>query len=206
MIETVLRCYVRIVSRRWIVIILTLAVVVLVIWPVADDYSDLRVQRGKLLAVLEETRLAVAPLERLEVEAAQRQAVLDQLESGLVKEDQVHVFRKKVVALVRESGCVMRRIRVGSTAVQPWTDDGSQPRTVAAAGGTTRWLVKTRLLSLTVAGSLEEVKQLLARLRQAGHWLHTRNLSLRGEGASAGKVVLELELLMYDFAASPESS
>jgi Tfp pilus assembly protein PilO len=207
MIETVIRYSLKIASHRWIVITLSLAVALLVVWPAADEYFALKQQRGTLLALMEETRRAVAPLERLEVEAAQRQAELDKLERRLVKEDQVHDFRQQVVALVRESRCVMRRIRVGAPVVQPWSDDGSEPPSVAATSGKTRWVVKTRPLSLSVAGSLEEVKLLLARLHQTGRWLHTRNLSLRGEGTSAGQIVLELELLMYDcVAASPEAA
>jgi len=207
MIETVVRYYLKSGSRRWIVITITLAVSMLVIWPAADDYSALRGQRGKLLTVLEETRRAVAPLESLEVQAARRRAELEQLESRLVKEDQVHVFRRQVLTLVRESGCIMRRIRVGSPATQPWIDDGGLPSAPSARATAGRWLVRTRPLSLSVSGSLEEIKTLLARLHGAGRWLHTRNLSLRAEGTSAGQVVLEMELLIYDFVeASPQSA
>src|SRR5690349_15907929 len=99
---------------RAIVITLSFLVGLLLLWPLADDYSALTANRAKLAEELDDSRADGEQIGQLETRVAAAAQELAELESRTVSEQAISDFRNDLVELVRQSGCQVRRIDNGS--------------------------------------------------------------------------------------------
>jgi len=187
--------------RTWGVITLTFAIGLAVILPAADEYTASRDRQAQLTATLENTRSIVARLDEFEGMVAQRLQKLEELENRTTRDQQAQAFRERVVTMVRESGCQMRRVRLGQPTSRRWHENDNALDQVASItkGPETVLMLNVQPVSLSVTGTTAGVKSLLEQLHRSGKLMHTKSFALRPAGLeNAKEVLLDVEFLLFD--------
>lgn len=184
-----------------IVIILSFGMGLVLVLPVVDEYSALRDQAEKLLQELDEAGVDQENLPKFEQRIVQQQAELAALEARAISDEQASEFRNKMVSLVRESGCQVRRVSLGEPRQRDWMENDNPVKPLQASNkknNQTGFELKSRVFSLSVSGSPDHVQGLLATLNAAQPLAHTRSLSVRPADNSRDEVILELELWLFE--------
>ncbi|HZZ73527.1 MAG TPA: hypothetical protein VFE24_14840 [Pirellulales bacterium] len=198
MIEPLLQAFVTSRYRRGIVITLTFLTAVAVGWPAADDYFGLRDRESRLSATLKTTQATVAQLSSIERQFNEKMSRLHELDSQLADEQGLNEFRSWVVDQIRQTGCQMRKVRVGTPGVRRWRENGDPFEISPNDGAETPYNFKTIGFTLSASGSAENVKALLARLQKADKLMQAKRFSLHPDGADGKEIVLDLELVLFD--------
>ena len=198
MMDTVLRQFLESRYRRWIVIILTFLTAVVVGWPAADDYFALRDRTNRLNASLETTRATVADLPKIERQFNEKTDRLHKLEGQLADDRGLNDFRAWIVDQIRQAGCQMRKVRVGSPNSRRWRENGDPLEVSASDGPETTYVLKTISFSVSASGAAENVRDLLARLHKSEKMMQAKRFSLHPDGAEGKEIVLDLELMLFD--------
>jgi hypothetical protein len=200
MIERLLREYLERPQRGRVVIILTLAVGFLVLWPEVDSYFALCDQTLRLRAELQEVEQAIARLEELERRNAELRQDLTKLEAACLPPERLTVFRGEVVELARQTMCRIHRIHAGESHQRPWRKGdhplATEPLGAAPADGNYR--LRTQVITLTVSGKLANVREFLGRLVGLDAMICASRFTLRPAESDPGETVLELECRLFD--------
>jgi len=170
------------------------------LWPAADEYCATRDRRAQLWEDLSDAQQQTSLLDSLEAKAEQRRQILESFEKKAVPQDQLYGFRNRLVEMTRESGCRVRRIQLGSPRTRRWYENDNPCKQIKAPerGQETPFQLQTQPVALSAAGSLPQIKRLLAELHETGKMMHTKSFRLRPDGSNRKAVVLELELILYD--------
>lgn len=170
------------------------------IWPAVDEYTAKSELLAQSVAERQKAWAEVAGLPDLEARLTVGQAELAQWEGRTVGEGTLHLFRGKVVELARSHNCQLRQIRVGQARQRPWRpgDDPLDPNPPSDPGRTSSFALKTQELTLSVSGSLPNIKAFASGLTAMGHLAHNRSLSIAASGGGDKEVVLELGLMLFD--------
>ena len=187
--------------NRWLIItIVTLALGLVIVLPIADDYFDNQENCRALDEELVHAKEAAASLPKFQqrVEALNKQVA--ELESLAVNDDTVGKYRSRLVDLVRETGCQMRRIDVNEAYRRPWMEEDlplaeKQPR--GKEGRPTPFVLDRRSVLLTVDGSTASIYALLEKLREGSTFMHLRRLKLNAANHVGNKVTMEIELWLF---------
>jgi hypothetical protein len=186
--------------RRLIVISAILVIGLVMVLPLTDEYFALKQQRAQRLAELEETRATASSLERFESRVAETVAHLEKFEARAVSEGRLHEFRSHVVELARQSGCQIRRVHVGEAFARPWRAD-DDPRDIRVRGtkkDQTSFVLRAQSFTMSVTGTITNLKALLGRLHDEGKLMHTKSLTLRPMGTDRKELTLEVESWLFD--------
>jgi hypothetical protein len=200
MIERLLRKCLEGPHRRRVVIILSLALGLLVLWPEVDSYLALCEQRQSLRAELQNIEATVRRLDELEQRALQQRESLRVLEAACVPPERLTVFRGEVVELARQTTCQIQRINAGESRQRPWRR-GDNPLSVEPAGGAPpegNYVLRTQSLAITVSGKLANLRQFLERLLTRDVLIYGSQFTLRGGEGDPSEAVLELECRLFD--------
>ncbi len=210
MIETVLRRCLQGPGRIWLLITLTCGIGLMVILPGTDEYTDSRECRAKLQARMAEMRKQVANIDQFRQSGVEKRTRLEELETLTIPADDLHVARQEIVAWARESGCQVRRIRVGEPRSRPWrrgdslieADLPSAPRKSDSS-----YLLNLWPCSLSVSGTLADVRSLLSNLESSNRLISGKRMSLAPTSENRERVVMDLELTLFNLTkAAPPSS
>lgn len=107
--------------HRWPIVATATALLALAtVWPSVDDYFDKQSSRSELSEDLVHARLTAATLPAFEKRVAAVRVELEALEVRSVEDGSLARFRSRLVDLVRESGCQIRRIEVGAPTLRAW--------------------------------------------------------------------------------------
>lgn len=186
-------------KRRWIVIIVTAAISLLLVLPAVDNYSAEGSRFKILQADLARTQASVDQIGRYEKSLEEREAQLAQLDGQVFNPDAVEAYRNELVTLVRDMGCQMRRIRVGDPTLQ--MEFASRPgdgKDKEAKKNPASYDVYGQPLSLQVTGSLPRVIELLKRIHAREGLIQTQFFSLKKSEESPELTNLDLDLLLID--------
>jgi hypothetical protein len=166
--------------------------------PMADDFFDKSASRSDLTEELAAARLTAESLPAYEKQAEGVRAELEALEVRTVDEAGVAKFRSRLVDLVRESGCQIRRIDVGAPSRRPWSENDDSLTEVARPGAAaTPFTLERRSVVLAVDGNMPAVHDLLDRLEKERTLSHPHRLQMQGASAGGETVTLELELWLF---------
>ena len=203
MIETALRRLIDHPRGMMIVITLSFVVGLALVLPLADEYSALREEADNLLHELSEAQKEHKNLPLFEKRIAKQQAELAAWEDRAISDEEASEFRHRMVTLVRESGCQVRRVSLSDPRQRDWMQDDDPVRTINTKGKKkqkTEYQLKSRVFSLSISGSADHVRALLLAMHKEQPLAYTRSLSLRPADADRKEVVLELELWLFELA------
>jgi hypothetical protein len=194
-------------KRRFIVIFVTCVLSLLVVWPSADTYFRITGRMTELRNVLAEAEAAdQVAIERASFAGAVKSR-LDKLEAATYTEDQVHMLRGQLTDLVRQTGCQLRRIEVAPAARRKWLskDDALDQKLAPKDAEQTPFKLRSQVVSLSVTGSMSNLKELLGQINGLDKLMHTQRLQLRSattpgqedrKSEAVPKLMMELELLL----------
>jgi len=188
-------------KRKWIVTTGTLMTGLIFLLPAVDSFNAERSRCAELQAELAETGKEVGRLTDWRQLLARKTAELDSLERRAFTLDGAEQFRVELVDVVRRTGCTMRRIHLDQPRFRDWLETEDNPledRPPKGADGETPFSLMTHQLALTVEGPLSSVQRLLSEIQSEDRMLHAASVSLRQSDGSAGRVTLDLELLLFD--------
>ena len=189
--------------RPAIVIIVSFGIGLVTLLPLADEYEDLKQRSVGAETALAEARFVAQDLESFQRRVQVQVAQLEKLEARAVSSQRVHEFRNRMVDMVRESGCQIRRIQVGAGQTRKWLKN-DDPLQSTASGGDAKndsgFQLESQTFTLSVTGSLPKLKELLATLHAQHYLAHTRSFSLRPVGQDGKEASLDLELWLFDLA------
>ena len=185
--------------HRWLIVAIATALLALVaLLPMVDDYFDKSTSRSDLTEELAAARLTAESLPAYEKQAEQVRSELEALEVRAVDEAGVAKFRSRLVDLVRESGCQIRRIDVGAPTRRPWSEnDDALAEIGLPRGAAAPFTLERRSVVLAVDGNMPAVHELLDRLEKERTLSHPHRLQMQGASANGETVTLELELWLF---------
>ena len=188
--------------HRWpIVATATVLVALVTLVPAVDDYFDKHNSRNDLADDLVGARQTAESLPAFEIRAAAVRNELEVLEGRSVDEDRLGRFRSRLVDLVRESGCQIRQIEVGSPTSRPWMQhDRPLADGAASQEALTPFFLQRRSVVLAVDGAMPAVHDLLDRLEKERTLSHPHRMHLQAVSAEGDTVTLELELWLFALA------
>lgn len=187
---------------RWLIVATaTLLVALAAVLPLVDDFFDKRTGRSDLASRMEEARRTAKQLPTFERQVAEVRSQLTALEVRTVDEASLPQFRSRLVDLVRESGCQIRRIEVSHPTKRAWKNpDNPLTETQPTSGAATPFNLERRNVILAVDGAMTAIQDLLTRLEKERHLGHPRRLNMQPVSGSSETVTLELELWLFSLS------
>jgi len=184
--------------HRWLIVATATGLAALaVLLPMVDDFFDKRSSRSELSEELVRARQTAEQLPTFEKQAAAVRQELEALEVRTIDEAGVARFRSRLVDVVRESGCQIRRIEVGAPTRRPWIEnDKPLNETTSPDAARTPFVLDRRSVILSVDGAMAAVQDLLARLEREQTLSHPHRVHLQA-GSGGETVTLELELWLF---------
>ncbi|MBC7854973.1 MAG: hypothetical protein IAF94_16195 [Pirellulaceae bacterium] len=202
MVETFIRHVLAHPKRVWIVIALTLGIGLLFTWPAVDSYSAAKDHRAKLESELQEGEALAGKVELYQKQAEKKLALLRELEAKALPPAEIEALRNQLVAMVKDSHCKLRRVRLGDASLRTWFDEDNplEMRARPDSDKKSPFRLKTQPLNLAVTGNLTDVSDFLTRLSQQERLIHTGGFQLRRSDTDKNLVELEIDLLLFDLA------
>ena len=188
--------------HRWPIVATATALLALAtVWPSVDDYFDKQSSRSELSEDLVHARLTAATLPAFEKRVAAVRVELEALEVRSVEDGSLARFRSRLVDLVRESGCQIRRIEVGAPTLRAWKQgDNPLDETASAEAADTPFKLERHSVILAVDGGMGAVHDLLDRLEKEQILSHPHRVQLQAASNGSDTVTLELELWLFALA------
>lgn len=186
---------------RWpIVATATALFAVTVLLPQADDYFDKSTTRNSLADDVAAARDTAKSLPNFERRVADVEGRLAALDVRAVDEAGLPRYRSRLVEIVREAQCQIRRIEVGPTTTRPWKLD-DEPLTETPPPATpdtaTPFSLERRSVLLSVDGAMPAIHDLLDRLEKERIIGHAHRVQLQSASGSGSTVTLEIELWLF---------
>ncbi len=192
--------------RKLIVAILTTLIGLVVLLPLVDDYFGNKRSRRTLTDELNNARQTVEILPTFEKRVLQLDEEVGQLESRSVSGDTVSQFRSKLVDLIRDSGCQVRRLDVGAPTLRPWLENDDPLKKMVAIGKgpkKTPFTLERRSVVIVAGGSMANVHGLLEQLQKDAAFAYPRRVKIHSASRQGESVALELELWVFALARQP---
>ena len=199
MIESLLRNFCESRHRKLIVAIVTTLLGLAVLWPVTDDYFDERESRRTLMDDLDRARQKEKILPAFEQRVAEFEAKVSLLEGRTISAESVSQYRTNLLKIIREAGCQMRRLEVGTPTLRPWMRDDDPLQSTAALGATdkTPFQLERRNVNLSIGGEMTSIHNLLDQLKKDNTIAYPHRLQLHPTGSRSTSATLELELWLF---------
>lgn len=188
-------------NRRWLIVTAVTSLFGLVmLLPLADQYSALCGEQDQLTEKLTEAQRLTEDLPAFEKRVAQKRLDVESLEQRTVPADSVSVYRNKLIEFARDSGCQVRRISFGASRERPWleTDHPLESKTEKKQKNKpTPFVLETRPVTLSIVGNMGAIKKLLTRVHTDDTMRHIKFFELRPIGKDQRSVQMDLELWCY---------
>jgi hypothetical protein len=193
--------------RKLIVSIVTILLGVAIIIPLVDDYFDKKESRRALAEELDNARQTATQLPSLEKQVADVVGQLTVMEDRAVSDDTVSGYRSRLVDMVRESNCQIRRFDVASPTRRSW-QEGDSPLADGNSGDSlgkaTPFFLEQRSIHLSVNGRTHDIYSLLEKLQKDTTLAHPERIELHSDGPNTETVTMEFDMLL--FALSRQNS
>ena len=186
--------------RKLIVVIGTTLFGLAVLIPLVDDYLDNKKSHSTLNEDLDRARQTTEGLPALEQKVAEITSQLEVIEATTVSEETLSEYRNKLVELVRETNCQVRRLDVGSPNFRTWLQNDNplnQLPPSKAKSKKTSFTLKRHSAVLLVDGSADSVRDLLKKLDEDDAIDYLRRLELKSGSRGGERVTLELEMWLF---------
>ena len=185
--------------HRWpIVATATVLVALATLVPSVDDYFDKQSSRSGLSDKLAAARKTAEGLPKFETRVAAVSEEMKALDGRAIDDANLASYRSRLVDMVRESGCQIRRIEVSAPTTRDWKDRDrpldEQPNQEAAK---TPFALERRSVALAVDGTMPAINALLDRLEQERTISHPHRVQLQAVSGDGETVTLELELWLF---------
>ena len=200
MVEQSLRRFLESPKRKQAVIIGTIVTGLVAVWPAADEYMAARERIRSAESELAESQDQVDKLPQFTQMYEKRLGELENLEKRSVTKKKAQRMRNELTTLVRAEGCRLRRIVLGGDLHRDWTKNDSPVNHTAIIdrGGDTPFKLITQQMTISLEGSMPNVKKFLGKLSEMDRLIHTKQISLlRG---SSGMTELDIDILMFELA------
>lgn len=205
--ETIARRFCESPRRKLIVAIATILLGVVILIPLAEDYFNKKESRRALAEELDNARQTATQLPDLEKQVAKLVGQLTAMEDRAVSEDTLSEFRTRLVEMVRDSSCQIRRLDVASPTRRSWKE-GDHPLADGNSGNSlgkaTPFFLEQRSIHLSVNGRTHDIYALLEKLEQDSTLAHPERIELHSDGPNTETVTMDLDVLL--FALSRQSS
>jgi hypothetical protein len=205
--ESILRKFCESPRRKLIVVTATILLGLAVVTPLVDDYFDKRESRRALAEELDRAHQTASQLPALEKQVAAVVEKLDAIEARSVSEETVSGYRTRLVEMIRDSNCQIRRLDVAQPTLRPWNEGDSplvEGKTGDSSGKATPFSLERRSIQLSVSGKTHDLYGLLERLQKDTTLAHPERIELQADSQNGDTVNMELEMLL--FALSREKS
>ena len=202
-------------AGRWSIIIVTLALILACVLPIADRYFALRMTEADLSAELRRAKLQVERTGDLQRKAQAVSKQLTEMEARALSDENAHAFRQSLVTLARNSGCQLRSLHMSQPQLRTWhtTDDPfdkpGAKRDRKDERTDSGYQLRTQPIQLSVSGTLDQARSLLTELQKSGKLISVTNLSVHPSGEDRNKVVMEVQITLFGLtrnSAVPEAA
>lgn len=188
--------------RSWLVVIAgTLTLGLVLVLPQVDEYVAVCVEQADLAEKLAAAKQSAEQLPGFEIRRAEQVEVIAERLRRTLNEQNEPDFRNDLVMMVRESGCQLRRLNVGTAVSRDW-GEGDDPlettfdKKLAATG----FKLERRQVSLSLVGPSSNVRRLIEQLEQQDKQGHVQSLDLKPDRGDGRRAELSLELLYFTLA------
>lgn len=192
---------------RWLIVTGgTFIVGLVLVVPLVDVYSAERKEKEALLAEVTAASQVAARLNQFESRVDDRLAQLKELEARTVDQERLPALRDRLTMLVRQTGCSLRRLNVGEALSRPWyeSDDPLGLRAnVKRQDSQTNLDLQWRPITVSVNGTMAELRNLLAKLDADNMMVHTKMFELYPSSRGRKSITLDMEL--WYFTLVPKS-
>ncbi len=198
--ESPIRRFCESTHRKLIVVIVTTVVGLVVLIPLADDYFDKKESRRALAEELDRARQTAKMLPEYEERVTALVEEMDTYEVRLVSQKSLSQYRSKLVDLIRDSDCKVRRFDVGVPIARPWIENDNPLKSTKSKGSAdkkTPFTLERRSVALTVDGPMDNIIGFLEKLQEDKSFAYPRRLKLHSIGRQGGSVAVELELWLF---------
>jgi hypothetical protein len=198
--ETIVRRFCESPRRKLIVSTVTILASLAIITPLVDEYFDKKESREALSEELENARQTAEQVPSLEKQVAAVVGELSAMEARSVSEVTVSDYRTRLVDMIRESGCQIRRFDVASPILRPWKEGDSpfaEGNRNDSSGKATQFSLERRSIQLSVSGKTQDIYSLLERLEKDDTLAHPQRIQVQSDGQSIESVTMEIEMLLF---------
>lgn len=205
MIEPLLRRFLTYEKRKEAVIIGTILVGLVVVWPATDVYIAARQRAQDVRVQREEAAVQIAKLPQFTRMRELKNNELVALTNRLVGGDAARKLQSDLMELGRKTRCTVLRAQLTDPSRRVWNENdhpvsGSRLRNT---GGETPFQLETRQLSLSIEGPDENLYAFLEGLHGVDKVIHARAMAIKGGNSAGGgkeneNGTLDLNLLLFD--------
>ncbi len=184
--------------RAWLFVAAgTLLAGLLFVMPSVDQYNALRGEDAELEQQLATSSHTAEVVKLYETQLAALSGQLNNLRDQTLREEVTADFRNNLVKLVRDSGCQLRRLNVSGAQARPW-HVGDHPITPPEKpGDPTPFMLETRVVSLSLNGSLARVEELLEKVQTTQQFVYAKTINVQPESRNPKQVDLNIELWFF---------
>ena len=127
------------------------------------------------------------------------EAKVSLLEGRTISAERVSQYRANLLKIIREAGCQMRRLDVGTPTLRPWMRDDDPLQLTAALGATekTPFQLERWNVNLSIGGEMTSIHHLLDQLKKDNTIAYPHRLQLHPTGGRSTSATLELELWLF---------
>jgi hypothetical protein len=184
--------------RTWLFVAAgTLIAGLMFVMPGVDHYIALRGDRSDLIERKLAADRTVQQVKVYEAQLSGQQVELDKLKGKTLAEADVADFRNILVKLVRDSGCQLRRLNISSPQARDWRMGDSPFDPAANDKPLTPFRLETRVVSLSLNGSLPRVRELLDKVQANELFAYAKTIDMRPESQNPRQVDLNIELWFF---------
>jgi hypothetical protein len=199
MSESLVRKFCESKHRNLIVAIGTTLLGLVVLLPVTDDYFDKRESRRNLTEDLDRSYHTEKMLPAFEKRVLEIEEKLSSLEGHTVSVETVSQYRTKLLEIIQDSGCQMRRLDVENPIRRPWmqNDNPLHQKAVPTSKGKTPFQLERQNINLSIEGDMASIHKLLDQLDKVETIIYPHQLQLHSNRGSSTAATLEIELWLF---------
>ncbi|NOY43197.1 MAG: hypothetical protein GXP26_15360 [Planctomycetes bacterium] len=198
--ESLIRKFCESSHRKLIVVIATIAIGLVVLIPLVDEYFDIKESCRALADKLDCAHQTAKTLPDIEGQVLRLTGELRELEKRAVSEKGVSQYRRKLVELIRSADCRVRRLEVSQPTLRPWLENDDPLQQIVPKGMAvkkTPFTLERRSVLLLVDGTMGNVRSLLEQLHKDKALAYPSRLDLRTNAGRGGSVTLEMEMWLF---------
>jgi hypothetical protein len=198
--ESLIRKFCESRHRKLIVIIATSLFGLLVLIPLVDDYFTKKESHSALTDELDRARQTAEGLPLIEQQVAEIASKLAAMESRAISKASISRYRNKVVELVRDTGCQVRRFDVSTPTLRAWMQNDNPLETTKSTDAKikkTPFSLEKRSVVLLVDGSMENLRKFLGQLNEEDSLAYLNRLQLQSNARGNEQVTLEIEMWLF---------
>ncbi|QDU57128.1 hypothetical protein [Aeoliella mucimassa] len=188
--------------RSWLIVIAgTLLLGLVFVLPEVDDYIALCNEKSEIAEKLALAEESARMLPGFETRYSEQTAKAEEQRNKTLNENNEAEFRNAIVKMVRDSGCQLRRLNVGSPVSREWGhDDDPLEKNFNRKLTPTTFQLERRQVTLSLAGPSNSVRRLIESFEQNDKQVHVQTLDLKPSTGDGSRVELSLELWYFTLA------